>query len=290
MRPLRTVIRQSVERTGIQQPVVERDYAISYILAGIDSVPVLARSLVFKGGTALKKLYIPNYRFSEDLDFSAVDAPKGDALMSILEEATEETRRLLNERGPFTLDISRYTEREPHPGGQEAFNIRVGFPWQRETLCRIKLEISHDEPVLRKPENRALIHGYEERLSVTVRCYCLEEIVAEKLRALLQTHERLVTRGWARPRARDYYDLWRILNEFGDTLEIDGLLDLLEKKCVHRGVRFGSIEDFFTDELTSAASEQWERTIVQFTPNAPSCNEVLERLRILLPSFFPELP
>lgn len=30
-------------------------------------------SLVFKGGTALRKCYFPGYRFSEDLDFTSLD-------------------------------------------------------------------------------------------------------------------------------------------------------------------------------------------------------------------------
>jgi len=33
----------------------------------------LSNSIVFKGGTVLKKIYFENYRFSEDLDFSLLD-------------------------------------------------------------------------------------------------------------------------------------------------------------------------------------------------------------------------
>jgi predicted nucleotidyltransferase component of viral defense system len=38
---------------------------------------VLRFGFVFKGGTALKKVHFGSNRFSEDLDFSAVDAPQG---------------------------------------------------------------------------------------------------------------------------------------------------------------------------------------------------------------------
>ena len=38
---------------------------LGYLLAGIVAVPQLAESLVFKGGTCLRKAYFPGYRFSE---------------------------------------------------------------------------------------------------------------------------------------------------------------------------------------------------------------------------------
>ena len=47
----------------------------------------LQQSLVFKGGTALKKLFFGDYRFSEDLDYSVIKAPKGQRLMTAMESA-----------------------------------------------------------------------------------------------------------------------------------------------------------------------------------------------------------
>ena len=46
-----------------------------------------------------------------------------------------------------------------------------------------------DEPVLRPPEKRLIMHEYGEPLSAELQVYCLEEIVVEKLRALLQQAE-----------------------------------------------------------------------------------------------------
>ena len=50
--------------------VVEKDYVLGWILAGIDAHEELAESWIFKGGTCLKKCYFETYRFSEDLDFT----------------------------------------------------------------------------------------------------------------------------------------------------------------------------------------------------------------------------
>ncbi len=50
--------------------VIEKDYVLGWILAGIYADPELAAAWVFKGGTCLKKCFFETYRFSEDLDFT----------------------------------------------------------------------------------------------------------------------------------------------------------------------------------------------------------------------------
>ncbi len=56
--------------TGILLDVYATDYAISFILACVANDAQLGKTLVFKEGTALRKCYFGDYRFSEDLDFS----------------------------------------------------------------------------------------------------------------------------------------------------------------------------------------------------------------------------
>ena len=59
--------------TGLTPSVVEKDYALGWLLAAINANPALSDSWVFKGGTCLKKCYFETYRFSEDLDFTLLD-------------------------------------------------------------------------------------------------------------------------------------------------------------------------------------------------------------------------
>ena len=147
--------------------------------------------------------------FSEDLGFSLRHAA-GHI------EMAEAMEMLLQQRGPFRVQSERLALREPHPGGQEAFVIRVQFPVHREALCRLKVEITADEQVLLPPERRSLSHRFPEAVEASLWCYPPEEIVAEKLRALLQSGVRLRRRGWGASRiCRDYYDLWRILGSTG---------------------------------------------------------------------------
>ena len=50
----------------------EKDYFLAVTLKIMFASP-LKNKLVFKGGTAIHHCYLPQYRFSEDLDFTAID-------------------------------------------------------------------------------------------------------------------------------------------------------------------------------------------------------------------------
>lgn len=53
--------------------VIEKDYVLGWIMAGINQHKEIGNSWIFKGGTCLKKCYFETYRFSEDLDFTLRD-------------------------------------------------------------------------------------------------------------------------------------------------------------------------------------------------------------------------
>ena len=280
MRPLRTRLLEARRRLGIPWEVLERDYLLSWVLAGISQVPLLKDTLVFKGGTALRKCYFGDYRFSEDLDFSALEGvPKGDEMERLVREACEIAVRMLDEHAPVEISCQRYTEREPHPGGQEAFAIRARFPWQSRLQTRVMIEVTTDERVLLPAERHQVIHDYGEPLDAEVKVYSLEEIVAEKLRALLQQAKMFERRGWSRSRARDYYDLWRVLGEYGDLLNLEGFDSMLREKCSIREVSFSHPDDFFHDAMLAYVEETWEQWLGPLVPGLPSFNTVINRLR-----------
>ena len=120
MIPLQKALQQRARKLGLPLDTVAKDYVIGHLLAAISAQPELGSALVFKGGTALKKLYFGDYRFSEDLDYTAVKAPSGKALEAALRRAVDECVRTLSERGPFTAVLERGDHRDPHPGGQES--------------------------------------------------------------------------------------------------------------------------------------------------------------------------
>ena len=280
MRPLRTRLQEARGRLGIPWEVLERDYLLSWVLAGISQTPALRDTLVFKGGTALKKCYFGDYRFSEDLDFSALEwVPTGDEMERLVSQACDAAVRLLDEYAPVEIICERYTELEPHPGGQEAFTIRARFPWQSRLQTRVMIEVTVDERIIWLPEKRRVNHQYGESLDVDVQVYSLEEIVAEKLRALLQQAELFERRGWIRSRARDYYDLWRVLGTYGDRMDLADFGSLLREKCSVRGVSFIGSDDFFHEQMLANVEETWEQWLGPLVPELPSFETVMNGLR-----------
>ncbi len=53
----------------IPEAVIKRDYVLAWFLTGLAGHP-LRDVLAFKGGTALRRCWFADYRFSEDLDFT----------------------------------------------------------------------------------------------------------------------------------------------------------------------------------------------------------------------------
>ena len=272
-------------RLGVPTEVVEKDYLLSYLLAGIAAVPGLRR-LRFKGGTALRKMYFGDYRFSEDLDFSAEGVPWGADLDALIEAAAGATLERLSVRGRFLIVVDRPPERGPHPAGQDAFRALAAFPWQRSPMVRVKIEVTHDEPVLLAAPERAPRHGDEEigeRLDdVRLATYALEEIVAEELRAILQTQQRLHARGWNRPRARDYYDLRRIRTRRAADVHPALVRRILPEKLDARGVGYRRVGDFFTPALLADARRHWRSNLGAFVADLPDAEVVLAELPALV--------
>ena len=94
------------------------------------------------------------------------------------------------------------------------------LPWHRRAQTRILIETTMDERVLKPTQKRTLIYDYGEPFDVALQVYGLEELVAEKMRAMLRHTELLRARGWSRSTARDHYDLWRILGAHKDQMDL----------------------------------------------------------------------
>jgi predicted nucleotidyltransferase component of viral defense system len=61
---LQKEISVAAAKNRLKDTQVEKDYVLSWILLGISQNELLSTNLVFKGGTVLKKIYFPDYRFS----------------------------------------------------------------------------------------------------------------------------------------------------------------------------------------------------------------------------------
>jgi predicted nucleotidyltransferase component of viral defense system len=63
-----------INKNNLKYPlaIAEKDYMLAVILQILYSSS-LKDKLIFKGGTAIHHLYLNQLRFSEDLDFTAID-------------------------------------------------------------------------------------------------------------------------------------------------------------------------------------------------------------------------
>ena len=75
----------------IPEAVLERDYCLAWFLIGL-SQSSLREHLVFKGGTALKRCYFGDYRFSEDLDFTRATEIPPESILSGFEDVYARVR------------------------------------------------------------------------------------------------------------------------------------------------------------------------------------------------------
>ncbi len=279
------MIRSVSRQKHVQQYIVEKDYALSYLLAAIAQTDGLGDHLVLKGGTALKKLYFADYRFSEDLDYSTRTIGAIQQVNARIETAVRTMAEMLNEHGPFQISLDPLVLNQPHPGGQKAYVIRVQFPEQRQALCRLKVEITVDEPILTPVNVNPILHGFAEHMAAQIPAYSLAEITIEKLRALLQSKARLQERGWGASRVcRDYYDLWNLLQVPG--IRSPALLPLLSEKCAARNMTYQSPSDFVSEDLLNVASKEWAQQILPFIPDAPPAEELLPQVRSFIESLW----
>jgi predicted nucleotidyltransferase component of viral defense system len=193
---------------GLEPNVVEKDYVLGWLLAGIFNHAVLHSAWVFKGGTCLKKCYFETYRFSEDLDFTLTDA--GHLNQEFLSATFAEITGWVYEQTGIEIpaDTVRF-EIYQNPRGHVSVEGRIGYrgPLQRRgDPARVKLDLTDDEVLVLEPVTREVHHPYSDRPpeGIQARCYSYEEVFAEKLRALTE-----------RERPRDLYDVIHLYRHTG---------------------------------------------------------------------------
>jgi len=135
---------------GVAEQTIELDYVLGWLLLMLGEVPALAHALVFKGGTALRKIYVPAWRYSEDLDFTVRGDLTPDALTTEITKWCDITSAASGVKlGPVEPD-----QRPPRAGGRGNFSTKIPFigPLAKTARPRqIKLDISFEETVVLEP-------------------------------------------------------------------------------------------------------------------------------------------
>ena len=235
--------------TAYSMGQVEKDYLQHIVLGALSRR--LGGALVFKGGTALQKLGVIK-RFSGDLDFTArepVSYPQ-------LEEASVSALKAFN----FPPVVDGPVDDERTIG----FRLKVQGPLYRgpKTHCPIDLEVSRREEVARQPARHEIAPPYRDVLPYFVLTMDLEEMLAEKVRALA-----------TRQKARDLYDLAQLARR-------DLVLDegLVERKLAYYGM---PLDRALVLERSRQLEAGWDaelRDLVEVVPPFREAMAMLERL------------
>jgi hypothetical protein len=220
----------------------EKHYLQTATLAGVYAA--LADELVFKGGTALFFFYGLD-RFSEDLDFTRFKQYDQAKLKTTLSDVLT------------VIHIIHEMKTKKSLAGK-TFKVKAQGPLYKGPLSEsiISIEISERNDVVLPPDIKEIVPIYDDLRPFTVPVLKKEEILAEKVRAMM-----------IRGRARDLYDISFLLKK-----EISLEYDLINKKLSYYKKTFDAEE--FTSKATSIKN-LWQSELHGLIPKIPLFDDVL---------------
>lgn len=224
-------LQTKAREVGVRDQQIEKDYILSWILQGIAQHVQLSETLVFKGGTLLKKVYFEDYRFSEDLDFTLLNKTiSNNQVFEWFGEVFEYVREEANI--PLQIiDPENHREKPEHevalePDGQGGINFYISYIGPLGGIGankKVKVDVSRGEELVFEPVKQNPFLGYSDQEQHELLCYSLEEVLVEKMRSVMQ-----------RMQARDFYDIWYLLEIYG--MEVDYYVTEFKAKCASKGI------------------------------------------------------
>ena len=260
---LKKEISSRAEEWMVPANTVDKDYVLGHFLNSFYSFEKHHEIFIFKGGTCLRKCYFPDYRFSEDLDFTLleksflIDKPFLEQIATHCETVTGikfwvrdiENKRFKDEEKGYKCVIKFWGANH---GRNEA------PPPKERCLTKIEIDISFDEEILSPLTYTKIIHPYSDRDKISVSkipVYPLTEILMEKVRAFYQ-------RSYKAP--RDFYDVWYLLNNVSFE-NWEGISIMLQKKCASKNKIIDT--SIFSDAaILKSVSKSWNSSIAHHLP------------------------
>jgi len=265
------ITRQDIQRIassrGFGDPaLVEKDYALTWALKAIYGNPVLSDALVFKGGTCISKVYVENYRLSEDLDFSLAK-DKQLTLEVLVKELSDSFEAVKRVGGP-----EMHVKRKGQLANPEYLSAKIGYVGPLGHPGQLKVEVSLTEKIIYAVNKRRLKgEDYADVGDFSVTCYDIHEVMGEKVRAILQ-----------RGKSRDYYDVWKLMTSQKQTglelLEPTHLMRFVWEKCRLSKVEYEP-ELMFDDSRLKEAKNYWAGSLGRLVLELPDFEEVVADLK-----------
>ena len=247
-----TRIRTLARQDGVTAGLAEKNYVNSWVLYAIYTSDI-GDDLVFKGGTALSKLYFPDvWRFSEDLDFTAQD-------QNMIPSDIEDALHAIEAASGIQFEL-----RNVHQAGEPVEYIQIDIQYDAilAQRNRTRLDITTNEQLAFETETHK--HAFEDIPQFEVEAYSIEEILVEKTRSLFQ-----------RARARDYYDIYQLLDL--EDFASEQLVNALHEKSEQQGVVI-DLDGGIPEEDIIDVSNYWERGLDRLVSDLPEFNLVIGRI------------
>jgi len=252
-------LRRLAKSSGFDVATLEKDYALTWLLSGIYSKDSkLSDVLILKGGTAIRKVYFPEWRLSEDLDFTVL----GRVSPVKARQGFEKAFTLLKEMSGISYSFSAFSSSRYTILADVQFLGPLGFK------NKIAHDISLREKLVEEPVWRKVRPEYDDIPEFRMQVYSLNEILVEKIRSIFQ-----------RGKTRDYYDVWRLMKE--NRFNESRIRSLLVRKCEMTGIEFRP-ELIFDETRLSEAEKFWTIALARLTKDLSDFQSILAELKTLL--------
>lgn len=276
-------IEAKAEEFEIHAANVQRDYVFGWLLAGIYLSDSMRNNLVLKGGNCLRKAYFEHSRFSGDLDLSTegaiVEETIGRQLNHVCDFVQEKTG-VAFEKEKTRVDKKRGVER--NKGIYEARIYFKDFYGNSEHITiKVRVDLTEFDKIFLPVQERNLIHPFSDRdsCSVSLRCVKLEELLACKLKCLLQ-----------RRHSADLYD-------FVYSILLNPSIELNRTEIVNTFLRMtifgrspGVVKGLLIDLPFQTIKGLWHKYIVFPKQGFIDYDEGVESFRNMIDSLFGGLP
>ena len=245
----------------IPEAVIERDYVLAWLLSGLAGHP-LRELLAFKGGTALRRCWFADYRFSEDLDFTLTRPISLEEILARLNEIFVAIEAACGLRIAF--------DRDDRHGHQNSHTFYLRYQGPLPAANDVKVDITIDEVLCFPLQDRVIQRTYDSFDDLpegpTVKVYAVEEIVIEKLLALSDR---------ARNEPRDLYDLWYLFDAMD--LHIAEMRTELDTKLALRKRTAAGLEQAIATK-EERLRRLWENRLAHQMSQLPPFDEVFRQV------------
>jgi len=243
---------------GLEPRVIDHDYVLGCFLCFLGTQSTVQKRWLFKGGTALRKCYFEEYRFSEDLDFTVLGIISVENIRNVLSSANVAMQNAIGIRTDEREIVVDIIEDDY---GKESYEARIYYfgPWNYGGSPRsIRIHTNRDESLVFPTNMLSAFHQYSDREELppaTIQVYCLEEMMAEKLRAFSGQRKQAIP--------HDIFDLYHLSRSVAS---VEKVVEAFPKKCQAKVMSLDAID---LDKVIARKSEyenNWRQGLEYLIP------------------------